>query len=117
MRQPKHIPIHAGVYTFFDTKRTRLYVGKAANLHSRVRSYFGPLLPGSKTQALMERATKVTWQETNSEIEALILESQHIKKYKPFYNISLRDDKQYAYLAITLEPFPRIFVSHQHPPI
>ena len=110
---PKKIPSTPGVYSFYDSKKVKIYVGKAVNLRSRLRSYFGELIPGTKTKALMKRAAKLTWQETGSEIEALILESQLIKKYKPFYNISLRDDKQYAYVVFTDEEFPKIFVTHQ----
>lgn len=85
-----------------DDHGKRVYIGKALNLRNRLRGH-----------PMWEKATMVDWQEVGSEIEALILESRLIKKYKPIYNVSLRDDKNYAYVTITDEEFPKIFVTHR----
>ncbi|MDO8669038.1 MAG: UvrB/UvrC motif-containing protein, partial [Candidatus Buchananbacteria bacterium] len=87
-------------------------IGKAVNLKNRLANYFKSQL-GSRTAKLMELATKIDWQETDSEIEALILESQLIKKHHPPFNVMLRDDKQYFYVGFTNEEFPKIFLTHQ----
>jgi excinuclease ABC subunit C len=95
---------------FKDDAGTILYVGKAASLRNRVRSYFNPLGRGVRTEAMMTRAADVEVIVTDSEIEALILESNLIKQYRPRYNVRLRDDKQFPYICVTVhEPFPRVF--------
>src|SRR3989338_3058891 len=108
------IPRTPGVYFFRDKKHTILYVGKAANLRSRLSSYFlkSALLEAAKRRMLHE-AEHITWQETETEIEALLLEASLIKKHIPPYNIVMRDDKQYLFVGFTKEQFPRIFFTHQ----
>jgi len=108
----KSIPNSSGVY-FFRSNRNILYIGKAANLRNRIRSYFDSRPKDSRIFKMLELADTVRWQETFSEIEALILESQLIKKNRPQFNIMLRDDKQYFFIAFTKEKFPRIFLTHQ----
>lgn len=105
------IPAESGVY-IFRSKKQPLYVGKAGNLRARIRAYFRT---GNdmRIQQMIAQAVKINWQITASEIEALILESKLIKKYQPEFNIALRDDKQYGYVVITVEEFPKICVSHQ----
>lgn len=113
------IPSSAGVYFFKTRKDLMLYIGKAANLKKRLAFY--QKTADSRIIKMLERAAKLDWQETNSEIEALILESQLIKKHRPTFNIMLRDDKQYFFVGITRstssgqakEEFPRIFLTHQ----
>lgn len=103
------IPVAPGVYFFKDTKGKVLYVGKAANLRSRVSSYFlkkADLSP-LKTRMVAEADT-LTWEETGSEIEALLQEAHYIKKYQPTNNVLLRDDKTYISVMITNEPWPRV---------
>ena len=112
----KKAPLHPGVYRFYDSKGWVLYVGKAANLRQRLQSYFRATPKEGHIQAMLEEASRVDWQETSSEIEALIVESQFIKKEKTRYNILMRDDKQYASLAVTKEKFPRLYITHQKPP-
>ena len=101
----KHLPTtiqsSPGVYFFRNAKGAIVYIGKALNLRNRLRQH-----------PMLTRADKLDWQEVGSEIEALIVESQFIKKYKPRYNISLRDDKNYVYVQITDDEFPKIFVTH-----
>ncbi len=109
----KHIPLSPGVYLFRDRHGRVLYIGKAANLKNRLNSYFNKNLGNPRLQKMLETTKGVDWQETDSEIEALILESQLIKKYRPPFNVMLRDDKQYFYIIFTKENFPRIFITHQ----
>ncbi len=104
------IPTKPGCYLFKDESGKVLYVGKAQSLRSRVRSYFNPVGQGIRTQAMMARAADVETIVTDSEIEALILESNLIKEYRPKYNVRLRDDKRFPYICISVkEPFPRVF--------
>src|SRR5689334_4535191 len=106
------LPKISGVYTFRDNDGNPLYIGKARNLANRVGSYFnGPKAPLIKR--MLETASSLSWQETLSEIEALILESQQIKKYRPPFNTLMRDDKQYFFVGFTQEQFPRVFITHQ----
>src|SRR3990167_7345698 len=109
----KKIPTGPGVYFFRDKQRSILYIGKAVNLRNRLKSYFAKQPDNPRIAKLLEEAASVDWQITDSEIEALISESQLIKKYRPPFNIMLRDDKQYFYVGFTNEQFPKIFLSHQ----
>jgi excinuclease ABC subunit C len=106
------LPDAPGVYLHKDRQGKVLYVGKAKRLSQRIRSYFreaGDRDP--KTQELRRRIADVDYIATASETEALVLESQLIKEYRPRYNIQLKDDKRYPYLKVTLqEPYPRILV-------
>ncbi len=108
----KTIPQLSGVYTFRDKSKRPLYIGKAKNLTNRVKSYFyGPKT--SMISRMLLNVSTLTWQETLSEIEALILESAGIKKYRPPFNTLLRDDKQYFYVGFTKEHFPKLIITHQ----
>ncbi|OHA09234.1 MAG: hypothetical protein A3B37_03410 [Candidatus Sungbacteria bacterium RIFCSPLOWO2_01_FULL_59_16] len=113
LTEPKKIPTSAGVYIFRHDK-TPLYIGKAANLKLRLASYFRnqTALP-FKIQKMLREATRLEMIETESEIEALIKEAELIKKYRPKYNSLMRDDKNYFFVGITKEDFPRIFTTHQ----
>lgn len=103
------LPDRPGVYVYRDEGGKVLYVGKAVNLKNRVRSYFqegGGHTP--RITLMVPRVRDIETIVTDSEIEALILESNLIKKYRPHYNVRLRDDKQYPYICLTMnEPFPR----------
>ncbi len=109
------LPQTPGTYLFTNGSGEVIYVGKAGNLRSRVRSYFqnNQETHNSAKRAMIAEIADVTVYECQSEVEALILESQLIKKYDTKYNILLRDDKSYAYVAFTKEDFPRMFVTHQ----
>lgn len=107
----KSFPRTPGVYTFQNNKEKPLYIGKAANLRSRLLSYLK--LGDPRIQKMIDLAETITYEETGSDIEALILESQRIKKQKPQFNIMLRDDKQYFFVVFTPEKFPKIFLTHQ----
>ena len=106
----KILPAEPGVYLFKNNKGRVIYVGKAINLRNRVRSYFSSQHADSpKTQALVRNIADMEYLLTDSEVEALILESNLIKKNKPKYNIRLTDDKSYPYLRVTLQDdFPRL---------
>lgn len=108
----KNLPESPGVYLFKNRQGTILYVGKAICLRKRVFSYFQPSRPlPAKTGRLIHETADLEWIVTGSEAEALLVESSHIKEWKPKYNISLRDDKSYPFLKVTVEePFPRLFI-------
>ncbi|MBN2209158.1 MAG: excinuclease ABC subunit UvrC [Candidatus Coatesbacteria bacterium] len=102
------LPSQPGVYIMKDAQGNVIYVGKAKNLLHRLRSYLHPERAGAKVQALIQKARDVEYIVTANELEALILESNLVKERKPRYNIELKDDKQYPYLKITSETFPRL---------
>ncbi len=106
------LPDSPGVY-FFKKGRKILYVGKAASLRSRVRSYFSTRLGEGRSPAIVgmvEEANKLAWTETGSVLEALILEANLIKKHEPPYNVDQKDNKSWNYLVITRERVPRVLV-------
>ena len=106
----KCLPDSAGCYLYYDKDGTVIYVGKAKNLKKRIKSYFRKTVDRLKTKILVSHIERLEYILTDSEAEALILESQLIKKYKPKYNILLKDDKKYPYFLITDEDYPRITV-------
>ncbi len=113
MQKPTHIPKHPGVY-IFRRGVTPLYIGKAANLKSRLASYFTKAKERTpKIERMLGEATRLETIEASSEIEALIKEAELIKRHRPKYNLLMRDDKSYFYVAVGNEEFPRIFVTHQ----
>ena len=110
----KTVPKTPGVYFLKDSQKRIIYIGKARNLRNRVRSYFQPYpgLSGTR-ENLADEISGIDWRKTESEIEALLLESQFIKKVKPRYNVLMRDDKNYFFVGFSKEDFPRIFITHQ----
>jgi excinuclease ABC subunit C len=108
----KSLPEKPGVYMMKDSQGKIIYVGKAKSLKNRVRSYFQDTPPPDpKQKALIKKITDFDLLVADSEMEALILESNLIKEYKPRYNVNLKDDKRYPYLKVTTgEDFPRILV-------
>ena len=106
----KLVPTQPGCYLYYDKNGEIIYVGKAKNLKRRVYSYFHKQHESPKTNILVSQIEKLEYIITDSEVEALILESHLIKKHKPKYNILLKDDKKYPYFLITDEDFPRIQV-------
>ena len=103
------LPALPGIYQFMNDKGKIIYVGKAKNLRSRVRSYFRNNLDSPKTEILVSKISDLQVIITNSEIEALVLENNLIKDLKPRYNILLKDDKTFPYVRVTNEPFPQIY--------
>jgi len=104
-----HLSHHPGVYQMLGENGEVLYVGKAKDLKKRVTSYFSGLTKNLKTQSLVKQIKDIEVIVTRSENEAVLLECNLIKRYRPRYNVLLRDDKSYPYILITNEhPFPRI---------
>ncbi len=109
-----NVPSDPGVYQYKDSSGTVIYVGKAKNLRSRVRSYFQQGRPrDAKTRALVAKIADLEVIVTDSAVEALILEDTLIKKLRPRYNVLLKDDKSYPYIRVTSEPFPRVFATRR----
>ncbi len=107
----KELPTSPGVYIMRDESNTVVYVGKATNLKNRVRSYFNAGAHTQKTMALVDKVVDFDYILVASEVDALVLENTLIKKYKPHYNILLKDDKLYPFLRINLkEDFPQVTV-------
>jgi excinuclease ABC subunit C len=109
----KKLPEGPGVYFFLGKRKQILYIGKATSLISRVRSYFAPDLiegRGQRIVNMVEEASALEWRETDSVLEALILEANLIKTHKPRYNILEKDDKSFNYVVITKEAFPRVLL-------
>ena len=108
----KTLPDLPGVYRFLAADQSVLYVGKATSLKSRVHSYFTGT-HSVKTQALVSQISDVEVTVTDNTLEALLLENTLIKKYRPKYNIMLKDDRAYPYLKITKENFPRLVMAYR----
>lgn len=105
----KHIPSSPGVYLMKDVHGEILYIGKAANLYRRVSSYF--LRPhDTRIEKLVSEIKKISFQETDSALEALVLEAKLIKQEQPPYNIREKDDKSFLFIEITKEDFPRVLL-------
>ncbi len=107
------MPDTPGVYFFLGPRKELLYIGKATSLRDRVRSYFAPDLIATRGPLLVEminRAVKVDWKQTDSVLEALILEANLIRSHLPPYNTDLKDDKSFNYVVITKEDFPRVLL-------
>ncbi|WP_295158563.1 excinuclease ABC subunit UvrC [uncultured Brachyspira sp.] len=104
----KYIPDKSGVYFMKDSKQTIIYIGKAKSLKKRVSSYFSNSNKDAKTAALVEHIRDIDYILTENEVDALILEAEMIRKHKPHYNILLKDQKSFPFIAITNEHFPRI---------
>jgi excinuclease ABC subunit C len=113
--QLKALPAKPGVYIMRNAKGDVIYVGKAASLRNRVRSYFGsPSSLETKTRRLVEQVDDFEFIVTSSEQEALILEATLVKQYQPFFNVRLKDDKHYPYLKVDLnDPWPRVYITRR----
>ena len=111
--QLKTLPNTPGVYQYFDKNDTILYVGKAKNLKKRVSSYFTKNHEYGKTKVLVKKIASIKHIVVSTEIDALLLENNLIKKYKPRYNILLKDDKTYPWICIKKEPFSRVFLTRK----
>jgi len=109
----KKAPPSPGIYFFHDKNWKILYVGKAVNLRLRLLSYADAKMLGPAKERMVREAKKVSWQEFESEMEALIEEAIAIKQHRPKYNVVFRDDKQYFYVGFSKEKYPRIYLTHQ----
>ncbi len=112
--QLKLLPEKPGSYRFLDKTGTIIYVGKAKNLKKRVSSYFHKKHDSAKLRVMVPQIVKIEFIITNTETEELILKSHLIKKFKPKYNVLLKDDKKYPYFLITNEEYPRILIVRKH---
>lgn len=109
----KKIPDSPGVYIFRDYKKRPIYIGRATSLQDRTKSYFANDLIETRGPRIVDMITKakyITWQVTTNVLEAILLESQLIKRYQPIYNVDERDDKSDQYIVITEEEWPRVFL-------
>lgn len=109
----KHLPKSPGVYLHKNANGEIIYVGKAKVLKNRVKQYFQKRLPDPKTTALVKEIADLEWIETDSELDALFLESELIKRYKPSFNILLRDDKSATYIKISGDQLPFVGFTRQ----
>ncbi|NTW26820.1 MAG: GIY-YIG nuclease family protein [Candidatus Moranbacteria bacterium] len=109
----KNLPLAPGVYFFCDSKGKILYIGKATNLKTRVQSYFRSDIASSRSQwiaQMIAQVASIDFEQTDSVLEALILESNLIKKHQPKYNTLEKDDKSFSYFVITKEDFPKFLI-------
>ncbi|MGB5989901.1 MAG: excinuclease ABC subunit UvrC [Marinifilaceae bacterium] len=107
----KSLPNDPGVYQYFDREDNVIYIGKAKNLRKRVSSYFNKDHDNVKTRILVRKIVDIRFILVDSEQDALLLENNLIKKYKPRYNILLKDDKTFPWISIKKEPFPRVLIT------
>ncbi|MCF6365872.1 MAG: excinuclease ABC subunit UvrC [Bacteroidales bacterium] len=107
--EAQKLPRNPGVYLYYNSKDEVIYVGKAKNLKSRVSSYFTKDYDNNKTKILVRHIVRFEYIVVETEIDALLLENNLIKKYQPRYNIMLKDDKTYPWICIKNEAFPRVF--------
>lgn len=105
----KNIPDKPGVYQYFNSADEIIYVGKAKSLRKRVSSYFLKEHDSGKTTMLVKKITDIKYIVVDSELDALLLENNFIKKYQPRYNVLLKDDKTYPWICLKNERFPRVF--------
>ena len=106
------LPTQSGCYLYYSPDNEVIYVGKAINLRSRVRSYFNQAAE-KKARLIREGAERLEFIVTKSEVEALILESNLIKRYKPHFNVLLKDDKSYPFLKLTNEEYPMLMFTRR----
>ena len=104
-----NMPEKPGTYQFYDNEKTIIYVGKAKNLKRRVSSYFHKEVDRFKTKVLVSKIHDISYSVVKTEEDALLIENQLIKQYKPKYNVLLKDGKTYPSICVTNEYFPRIF--------
>lgn len=112
-KRMKRIPEEPGVYFFLGKNKKVLYIGKATSLRDRTRSYFAADLIDTRGPLLVDmlgKALSIDWRQTDSVLEALLLEASLVRAYKPKYNTDLKDDKSFNYVVITKEVFPRVLV-------
>ena len=110
----KQAPKDPGVYQFLNSEKKIIYIGKAKNIRTRIRSYFQQSNKMSpKTVTMLKHINDLEWIVVRNEVEALMTEANLIKKYKPRYNIDLRDDKSYPFIRVTNEPYPQVFLTRK----
>ncbi|MCG2614153.1 excinuclease ABC subunit UvrC [Terrimonas sp. NA20] len=110
------IPLQPGIYKYYDSSNSLIYVGKAKSIRKRVSSYFNKNLNSYKTHELVRRIHHIEFTIVNSEQDAFLLENSLIKEFQPIFNINLKDDKTYPFIVIKNEPFPRVFLTRKKIP-
>ncbi len=110
----KKLPDIHGVYFFYNKKKELIYVGKATSLKNRVRSYFVGKKTSRPIEQMIHEVVDIKWKETDSVLEAIILEANSIRKFKPKYNVVGIDDKSWNYIYITDDEYPRVVTYRQH---
>ncbi|MGN0211306.1 MAG: GIY-YIG nuclease family protein, partial [Muribaculaceae bacterium] len=108
------LPDSPGVYTYYDAKGTIIYIGKAKNLRRRVSSYFNREHTVLRTNLLVKAIADMSYIVVPTENDALNLENALIKEHRPRYNVLLKDDKSYPWIAVTNELFPRVFITRHY---
>ncbi len=108
------LPNTPGIYLFYNSKKELVYVGKATSLKSRVKSYFLKPKTPRPIEQMMHEVVNIKYIQTESVLEAVILESVYIKKFKPIYNVEGKDDKSWNYIMITNEPYPQVYTMREH---
>lgn len=112
--QLKNLPDAPGIYLFYNSRGDLVYVGKATSLRSRVRSYFAGKKSPRPIEEMIHEVVKIKWVATDSVLEAVILEGEYIKKFRPKYNIRWRDDKSWNYLVFTKDTYPKFLTMRAH---
>lgn len=112
-RKLEDLPLGPGCYLYKDKEDNLLYIGKAKNLKKRIKSYFSKQGLDTKTRRLVARIWDIEFILCRNELEALVLENNLIKEHRPPFNILLRDDKNYPYVKLTKEPFPKVYVTRK----
>ncbi len=110
----QNLPDAPGVYIYFNSQKEIIYVGKASSLKSRVRSYFAGKKSPRPIEEMIHEVVDLKTEQTDSALEAAILEGYYIKKYRPKYNIQWRDDKSWNWIGISKDKFPKILTIRQH---
>ncbi len=109
-----HIPMNPGIYLFYNKKKELIYVGKATTLKNRVRSYFTGRRTSRPIEQMIHEVRDIKTKETDSVLEALLLEGRYIKKYRPKYNVDWKDDKTWNYVVITNGVYPQVKTLRAH---
>lgn len=107
------LPETPGIYQYLDKTNKIIYVGKAKNIKKRVTSYFNKTPENNKTRILVQNINEIKYIVVSSELDALLLENNLIKTYRPKYNIQLKDDKTFPWIVVKKEPFPKVFPTRQ----
>ena len=110
----RSFPDKPGIYLFFDSQKELIYVGKATSLKNRVKSYFVSTKTSRPIEQMIHKVVDIKTIQTDSVLEAIILEANYIKKFQPKYNVDLKDDKSWNYIVITNDKFPRVNTIRQH---
>lgn len=105
----KTMPNNPGIYLFYSERGDLIYVGRATSLRNRVYSYFRGKRLARPIEEMIHEVIKIDWLETDSVLEAVILESHYIKNYQPVYNVLGKDDKSWNYIAVTRDPYPKVY--------